>query len=407
MRVSHMFRPFSLLLIAAITLAPFASAQEVATEEVLHRGDNVEHINTTQHADIMGVPTDDNHKWFITVITARGCLPCQKLESAFVNDPHLRSLVNVSDHKKSWAHYNVYLHDDASQKFRWEKIKLASYPTILVQPPINKSFGNPSTVVFQASGFDGDGKKLAAKIVATIRAYVDTRRGFQNVGVDPPWTPAPKVEPAVNPSPAPSPFVDIPVIPPVEVPKPDAPKPDAPSDNGPCTEAIVITDADNGLADENSENVRNVIEALRTQRGRNLKVRLMDWRDAKDRYPVQRDDVPVILVTKDGQIEDKISGRLLPFLGPQNPPPVEPKAVTLADVPWSAIITLLTTGFSIPAAAALGLWGFKFFRSRRQAAGKPVLLSDAALEQVLALLPVAQQWIEERFKKPPPDTTTR
>jgi hypothetical protein len=212
------------------------------------------------------------------------------------------------------------------------------------------------------------------------------------IGVDPPWTPAPKVEPPILPAPSPAPLVDIPVIPPTDTPKPVAPQESAST----YPEAIVITDADDGLAAENDNRIRTVLEALRQQRGKNLKVRLMDWRDAKDRYPVQRDEVPVILVTNDGRIEDKISGRLLPFLETQ------PREVTLADVPWSAIITLVTTGFSLPAAIALGVWGVRFVRSRRQAAGKPVLLSDAVLRQVLVL---AQQWLESRVPKPPTPTS--
>lgn len=386
-----------------------ADEPEVEKHEVLRRGNHVEYIDGYRShtgdafEQVMGPPADDNHKWFITVVTTKGCTPCARLKADLASDPNLRALINLSDPKQSWSHFNSYLYEDESQKFRWEKIKLAGFPTILVQPPLNKQYGDPATVVFQTTGYDGDGRKLATKITAAIKAYLSTRTqaatyrptGHRQqvpapdenvIGVDPPWTPAPKVEPPVAPSP--SPLVDIPVIPPLDTPKPVAPQ--EPASTYP--EAIVITDADDGLAAENDNRIRSVLEALREQRGKNLKVRLMDWRDAKDRYPVQRDEVPVILVTNDGRIEDKISGRLLPFLETQ------PREVTLSDIPWSAIITLVTTGFSLPAAIALGVWAVRFVRSRRQAAGKPVLLNDAVLGQALALV---QQWLESRVPKPP------
>jgi hypothetical protein len=288
---------------------------------------------------------------------------------------------------------------------------VGGFPTILVQPPLNKKYGDPATVVFQHTGYDGNGQRLASKITAAIKAFLAKRvesaphrpAGHRQqvpldeepLGVDPPWTPAPKVEPPVTPSPTPTPDVDIPVIPPVDIPAP-APAPKTDEKVSTYPEAIVVTDADDGLDGPTDNRIRSVLAALRAQRGKNLKVRLMDWREAKDRYPVRRDEVPVILVTTDGRIEDKISGRLLPFLQTQ------PREVTLADIPWSAIITLLTTGFSFPAAIALGIWAVRFIRARRQAAGKPLLLSDEALEQVLALV---QKFLESRAPKPPAPTS--
>lgn len=399
-------------LVVATAFAARARAQEVERQEVLRLGDHVQHVDGFRSpdddafVDVMGPPADDNHKWFITVVSTKGCPACARLKADLARDPYLRALVNVSDPKQSWSHFNSYLYEDESQQFRWEKIKLAGFPTVLVQPPLNKKYGDPATVVFQTTGYDGNGQKLATKITAAIKAYL-AKQDKRNVaprqtvghrqqvpvadepyGIDPPWTPAPKVEPPV--APAPAPVVDIPVIPPPNV--EPAPKPQPEADVSTYPEAIVVTDADDGLDAENDSRVRRVLEALRQQRGKNLKVRLMDWRDAKERFPVARDEVPVILVTQDGQIQDKISGRLLPFLETQ------PREVTLSDIPWSAVITLLTTGFSLPAAIALGVWLVRFIRSRREAAGKPRLFNDATVEQVLSLL---QTWLASRTPKPP------
>ncbi len=396
----------------AMAVATRVKAQEVERQEVLRLGDHVQHVDGFRSpaddafVDVMGPPADDNHKWFITVVSTKGCPACARLKADLAHDPYLRALVNVSDPRQSWSHFNAYLYEDESQKFRWEKIKLGGFPTVLVQPPLNKKYGDPATVVFQTTGYDGNGQKLATKLTAAIKAYL-AKQAKRNIapretvghrqhvpvadepyGIDPPWTPAPKVEPPVTPSPAP--VVDIPEIPPPNVQPAPKPQPDAVASTYP--EAIVVTDADDGLDAENDSRVRRVLEALRQQRGKNLKIRLMDWRDAKERFPVARDEVPVILVTQDGQIQDKISGRLLPFLETQ------PREVTLSDIPWSAIITLLTTGFSLPAAIALGVWGFRYVRSRRESAGKPRLINDATFEQVLGLL---QTWLASRTPKPP------
>jgi hypothetical protein len=401
----------------ALVLFGAATAQaappEVERQEVLRLGNHVQLIDGHRSAaddafvNVMGPPADDNQKWFVTVISTKGCGACTRLKSDLATSPYLRALVNADNPKESWSHFNAYLNEDRSQQFRWQNIKLGGFPTILVQPPLNKKYGDPATVVFQQTGYDGNGQRLAAKITAAIKTYLSKRvqaaphrpAGHRQqvpvadgdpIGVDPPWTPPPKVDPPVGPTPSPSPHVDIPVIPPVDVPTPN-------TDDRVSTypEAIVVTDADDGLDGPIDDRIRSVLAALRIQRGKNLKVRLMDWREAKDRYPVRRDEVPVILVTNDGRIEDKISGKLLPFLQTQ------PREVTLADIPWSAILTLVTTGFSLPAAIAIGLWAVRFIRARRQAAGKPLLLSDEALEQVVAVI---AKFLESRLPKPPAPT---
>ena len=106
----------------------------------------------------------------------------------------------------------------------------------------------------------------------------------------------------------------------------------------------------------------------------------MDWDDARKRFPVSRDEVPVVLMTANGRIEDKLSARLLPFVE------TEPKQVTLADIPWPAILTLVSTGFSVPAAVALGIFAVRLVRVRREKLGKPLLVDDATFQQILAAL---------------------
>ena len=73
----------------------------------------------------------------------------------------LRAFANPDDPKESWAHYRVYRSDDTTQSWRWKNLRISGYPTILIQPPRNRQFGDPSTVVMQCAGYEGDAKQLS------------------------------------------------------------------------------------------------------------------------------------------------------------------------------------------------------------------------------------------------------
>jgi hypothetical protein len=352
-------------------------------------------------------------------MSTRGCVPCIQLKQAFGTDPWLKALADPNDPKKSWSHFNVYDAQDRSQAFRFEKLKIEAYPTILVQPPRSKKYGDPTTVVFQGT-YGGDPKKLATEITSAIRRYLVKLDQANAVaepvkiggfGADPPWQPAPKVDPVlpVLPTPPvdvvqippPLPFTPMPTpaptpapqpVTPAPVPTPEPPQPQ-PNDHKPSLrlEAVVVTDSDATIDAATETRIREVIQGLRKQRGQQLKVRRIDWQDASARYPLQRDEVPVVLVTNNGRIEDKISASLLPFVDP----PAQP--TTLTDLPWSSVLTLLTTGFSIPAIAGLAIWGLSVWRSRRKQAGQATLLNDAAFQQLIQTL----QRLEERKAGPP------
>ena len=105
-----------------------------------------------------------------------------------------------------------------AQDWRWKQIKIEGYPTVLIQPPINGQYGDPATVVFQQTGYDGDAEKLSNRMTVATRRYVDSlahRRVFRGgteqaepsgagqpaIGVDPPFTPA---TPTPNPTPYPN-----------------------------------------------------------------------------------------------------------------------------------------------------------------------------------------------------------
>jgi hypothetical protein len=371
------------VMLALATSVAQAQVPEVDQNEVLRRGDAVEYVAGARGEWLvaLGPPADDKEKWFITVVSMQGCPGCQKLKRDWQSNEWLQSLADPDNPKESWAHFNQYDKDDRSQSWRFKKIKLEAYPTILVQPPRSGRYGDPKTVVYQGI-YRGDAKDLAKEIVAAIRKYVaklkprQSRGHEQLVGVDPPWDPTPKVEPEPEPTPAVDPL-DVIQIPPEVKP---APKPEEALVLDGYPEAVVVTDSFDGLSPEVHDRIRSILAGLEHRRGKSLKIRFMDWEEARKRYPVQRDEVPVVLMTSNGRIEDKLSARLLPFVE------TEPREVTLADIPWPAILTLVSTGFSVPAAVALGIFAIRLVRARREKLGKPLLVDDATFQQILTAL---------------------
>lgn len=202
-----------LTMIAAWLAVVPAWAQDVEVDraEVLRLGDMVQHVDgvgsdpEALFVEAMGPPASDADKWFISVLTMQGCAPCVKLKADWASNSWLLALADPNDPKKSWAHYNVYAREDQSQAFRFEMLNVEAYPTIIVQPPRSKRYGDPTTVVFQGT-YGGDPEKLARQITAAIRQYVATLEGSQppqppaqhvpegTGGIDPPWQPPPKVD---------------------------------------------------------------------------------------------------------------------------------------------------------------------------------------------------------------------
>lgn len=216
--------------------------KQVDRDAVLRCGDMVQHIDGTFRDGIGDVfieaispPESDANKWFVYLVTMKGCQPCAQLKAAFMTDERLRAFAKPDDMKASWAHWTVYDKDDKSQAWRFAKIKLTGFPTLLVQPPRSGKWGPPETVVVQKTGYDGNSKKLANDIADGIRRYVEKFRDSQRrslsppvktialefspkvgheqpplIGLDPPWIPPDKEGP-FSPAPAPNDYpVNIP-----------------------------------------------------------------------------------------------------------------------------------------------------------------------------------------------------
>jgi len=192
-----------------IAIVAIARSDEVDRDAVLRCGDMVQHISgygqsaTDRFVEAMAPPKDDSGKWYISVIGSSRSQTCARLKDDWARDANLLAIANPGDPSRSWAHWHYYHYGDKSQAWRFEKVKITHIPTVIVQPPRDGSYGDPSTVVCQLVGYNGDAASLAAKIRGSIRAYVAKLKTVQppatNTGrLTPPWTPAPKVDPPLD-----------------------------------------------------------------------------------------------------------------------------------------------------------------------------------------------------------------
>jgi hypothetical protein len=149
-----------------------------AQAEIARRGALVERINGI--ADVgdplsalalaMQPPEDDSYKWLFTLVTTRNCQWCEQARRDFENDPKLKAWVDTRDYTKSWAHWQIVQIEDQSQAWRWKDFRPTSFPTLIVQPPVNGSWGDPHTIVFAHQGYLKP-TELDAAIRTAIQQY--------------------------------------------------------------------------------------------------------------------------------------------------------------------------------------------------------------------------------------------
>lgn len=151
---------------------------EEAQREIQRRGAMVERIGPAAevHAgghlvDALAPPPDDSHKWFLTLVVARDCPACEQMRADFKRSPALAAWVCPQEAHRSWAHWQVIQADDASQAWRWQEVPLSRFPAVILQPPINRVFGDPHAVVYLHQGYLPP-EELSDGIRRAIRRYV-------------------------------------------------------------------------------------------------------------------------------------------------------------------------------------------------------------------------------------------
>lgn len=133
----------------------------IAEAEIARRGALAERVNgiqaennaTSAIALAMQPPADDSHKWLFTLVTTKNCTWCEQMRRDFDTDPKLKPWVDTKGYTRSWAHWQVVQIEDQSQAWRWKDFKPTSFPALIVQPPVNGSWGDPHTIVFIRQGY--------------------------------------------------------------------------------------------------------------------------------------------------------------------------------------------------------------------------------------------------------------
>jgi hypothetical protein len=213
-----------------------------AQAEIARRGAFVERVagmadGSDANAAIaaaMQPPADDSHKWCFTLVTTRGCQWCDLERRDFEQDPKLKAWVDTKDYAKSWAHWQVVQIEDQSQAWRWRDFRPTSFPAIIVQPPVNGSWGDAHTIVFAHQGYlkPADLDVAIRRAIQLYAAKVNPRRQMADSAALAPinttggheqarqgdagggWTP-PVTPPSPLPAPMPSPIApNYPVVPP-------------------------------------------------------------------------------------------------------------------------------------------------------------------------------------------------
>jgi hypothetical protein len=155
-----------------------------AKDEIARRGAMVERINGFQAdadeaaelqamlVEALAPPADDSNKWLLTLVTTKNCKYCEQLRGDLENAPALAPWVNAKDYTRSYFHYQVVQIEDASQAWRWKEFKPTKFPTLIVQPPVDGSWGDKQTVVMLKESYDGKPDKLAQDFRAALDRYM-------------------------------------------------------------------------------------------------------------------------------------------------------------------------------------------------------------------------------------------
>ena len=192
-----------------------------AQAEVARRGALVEHVAgagaepdaATAIAAALQPPADDAHKWLFTLVVTRNCQWCERARRDFETDARLKAWVDTKDFARSWGHWQVVQIEDQSQAWRWKDYRPTSFPTLIVQPPVNGSWGDAHTIVFARQGYlkpaDLDPairQAIQSYVAKTFPKQTATSGGLQQLGTD-------RAAGFNPPTPPPAPLPPLPSVP--------------------------------------------------------------------------------------------------------------------------------------------------------------------------------------------------
>lgn len=315
--------------------------KDVDAREVVRRGDMIEHITpdmedvddtTYTIAQIAATPDSDLDKWYLSVITQKGCQPCKQLLKDWESNQTLRAYAVPESAKDSWSHFTVYDYDDPLQSWRWKQsaknpnpIKISAFPTIIVQPPRSGKYGKPSTVVLKYV-WEGSPEKLHTAINGAIKAYVaklEQRRSIEATkdseapligkgGFRAPETSADFAKPHGQqqfPPPLALPLDTQPIVP-----SPPEQTP-APARQGLISallapEIVVLKDPEQELSEQQKQAIEEQVRAFQPTSGRPYKRINRDVNKFGQQYGVTPDEAPVVLQVEGKKVAQKALARV-------------------------------------------------------------------------------------------------
>jgi hypothetical protein len=359
-----------LLFAVSMTATAWGQSPEVDRGEVDRRGNYVQIVEGARWLgdeieQALAPPADDSGKWHITLIKQAGCAPCARMVADFETKEVLKAWVNTADHNKSWAKYNVFNAEDQSQSWRWKNISIRGYPVLIIQPPMDRKYGDPSTVVMQKTGYNGNAEALTREMRDAIIRYTEQLKKAQRsgvwgqIGVDPPFSPPPKVDPNIP----------LPVIPDYVNPDARTPQPGLPT----TPTAYVLASA----KIQAGSRVEKFLERTR-DRLKNLATIVLPNDEAYKLFPsLDPANPPAVVVVDNGKVTEQVAVDSLP--------------IDLETLPWTEILSLvlsLLTGSPVSwvAIGAIALKVFQSVRSKREQQGKRLWIPKSLVDKVEELL---------------------
>jgi hypothetical protein len=169
---------------------------DVAKYEIERRGNMVELTGTVRSglmAAALAPPEDDSAKWFLTIVYKPGDPDSQQVLTMLETSPEAKAWVDVHSSSASVTHYQKRSVDDITQR-DWMKgvqkqIDKYGLPMLVLQPPRNKKFGDPATIVKAIHGVV-TGKQLSEKLRNGIVDYIkaiDDEQHVAGIRVDRPY----------------------------------------------------------------------------------------------------------------------------------------------------------------------------------------------------------------------------
>jgi hypothetical protein len=322
-----------LLLAGTASAQDNAGAQEVLTDEIIRRGDMVEHVGGDEIQSevalaIMqvtdGPPPRDIDKWFIYAVGIKGCKACQELAEEWKTNTILRAYAKPESPRESWAHFTYLRYDDPLQSWRWKKSEknpnppvITAFPTIICQPPRNGAWV-ASDIVYQGV-YQGDPKKFSQELNRAIKLYVSTvtrENAAKRRRVGPPEVREPHRESSDT-----SAIADLPpggigqqVFPPPDIILPnDEPEPVKPKPHGPLdriierrgAEIVIVRDPEEVYGTIDEAAIQAAVDELQPVSGKPLRIKEIDLKKGAELYGVDPFEVPVVLKVEGEDVREK------------------------------------------------------------------------------------------------------